>query len=225
MALRPAHRHIDRCKHEGIYAEGCASAWNRAGSRPHVVRLDRRRSGHGLHDGCCCLFRDSARLDGGSLSRYWWLSEQWPIDHGPCVVSMLKIVGIARSLCILVVGQLVSASVLRAGGCTSLQTQFVVGGFGIRRHAAGGRPRAQPDLTTGDGSVEWTELNASWGTATFHRSFLRPSQHVTWRGITRRCTRHGSLFNQPQTRGPRCRKRRVARPSFSALPVSATSGA
>lgn len=68
--------------------------------------------------------------DGGSLSRYWLLSDQWPIDHGSCVVSMLKVVTIARTLGILVVGRLVPAPVLRkleAGRIFAPQAQARIG--------------------------------------------------------------------------------------------------
>lgn len=62
---------------------------------------------------CLVYAEDSVWLDGGSLSRYRLMSDQWPIDHGSCVVSILEVVGIVRSLGILVVGGSVPAHILR----------------------------------------------------------------------------------------------------------------
>ncbi|MFM9917560.1 MAG: hypothetical protein ACKVOX_17285 [Rhizobacter sp.] len=116
VEARP-HRHVDGYKNEGNYSEWLRQ---RQAVAPDVGRVlfvwtaEDPISG-GTSDGPVCLVysEDSAWLDGGSLSRYWLLSDQWPIDHGSCVVSMLKVVGIARSLGILVVGRLIPAPFLR----------------------------------------------------------------------------------------------------------------
>ena len=115
VEARP-HRRVEGYKNESVYAEWLGQRLELA---PEVDRVlfvwtaEDPISG-GTERGPVCLVysEDSAWLDGVSLSRYWLLSDQWPIDHGSCVVSMLKVVGIARSLGILVVGRLVPASVL-----------------------------------------------------------------------------------------------------------------
>ena len=115
VEARP-HRRVDGYKNERIYAEWLRQ---RVEVAPDVDRVlfvwtSEDPVTGSTSDGPVCLVysEESAWLDGGSLSRYWLLSDQWPIDHGACVVSMLKVVGIARSLGILVVGRLVPASVL-----------------------------------------------------------------------------------------------------------------
>lgn len=116
VGARP-HRRVDGYRNEGIYAE-----WLRqrlevmpAADRVLFVWTAEDPVSGSTSGGPVCLVysEESAWLDSSSLSRYWLLSDQWPIDHGSCVVSMLKVVGIARSLGILVVGRLVPASVLR----------------------------------------------------------------------------------------------------------------
>lgn len=111
------HRHVDGYKNEGIYADWLRQ---RLQSEPAVDRVlyvwtaeDPRSPGAGAGPVCLVYSEDSGWLDDGSLSRYWLLSDEWPIQHGACVVSMLKVVDIARSLGIQVVGRLVPAPVLR----------------------------------------------------------------------------------------------------------------
>ena len=104
-------------KNEGIYAEWLRQRLEVAPVVDRVLFVwtaEEPVSGNTSGGPVCLVYSEnSAWLDGGSLSRYWLLSDQWPIDHGSCVVSMLKVVGITRSLGILVVGRLVPASVLR----------------------------------------------------------------------------------------------------------------
>lgn len=115
VEARP-HLHVDGYKNEGVYDDWLRK---RQAVAPDVDRTlfvwTAEDSASGSTSGPVCLVysEDSAWLDGGSLSRYWLLSEQWPIDHGPCVASMLEVVGIARSLGIQVVGRLVPAPILR----------------------------------------------------------------------------------------------------------------
>lgn len=116
VEARP-HRRVEGYKNEGVYAEWLRQ---RQAVAPDVDRMlfvwtAEDPVGGSTSGGPVCLVytEDSAWLDGGSLSRYWLLSDQWPIDHGSCVVSMLKVVDIARSLGILVVGRLVPAPILR----------------------------------------------------------------------------------------------------------------
>ena len=133
VGARP-HRCVDGHRNEDVYADWLrqrleiAPAVNRV---LYVWTADDPDSGETNGGPVCLVYsEDSAWLDGGSLSRYWLLSDQWPIDHGSCVVSMLKVVGIARSLGILVVGRLVPAPVLRkleAGRIFAPQAQARVG--------------------------------------------------------------------------------------------------
>lgn len=116
VEARP-HRRVDGYKNEGKYAEWLRQ---RQAVAPDVERVlfvwtaEYPVSGS-TSGGPVCLVKseDSDWLDGESLSRYWLLPDQWPIDHGACVVSMVKVVGIARSLGILVIGRLLPASTLR----------------------------------------------------------------------------------------------------------------
>ena len=57
---------------------------------------------------------DTQGLDDDSVSRYWLLSQDWRLDHAPCVESMVKTVAIAHSMRILVVGRLVPDRMLRS---------------------------------------------------------------------------------------------------------------
>jgi hypothetical protein len=128
------HRRVDGYKNEGVYAEWLRQRLEVAPAVDRVLYVwtaEEPVSGS-TSGGLVCLVysEDSAWLDGGSLSRYWLLSEQWPIDHGACVVSMLKVVGIARSLGIPVVGRLVPAPVLRkmeSGRIFAPQAQASIG--------------------------------------------------------------------------------------------------
>lgn len=111
------HRRVDGYKNEGIYADWLRQRLEVAPAANRVLYVwTAEDPGPGETGGgsiCLVYSEDSASLDDGSLSRYWLLSDQWPMDHGPCVASMLWVVGIARSLGILVVGRLVPAPVLR----------------------------------------------------------------------------------------------------------------
>lgn len=116
VEARP-HRRVDGYKNEGIYAEWLRQRQEVA---PVVDRMlfvwtvEDPVSGSTNSGPVCLVYtEDSAWLDGASLSRYWLLSDQWPIDHSSCVVSMLTVVNIARSLGILVVGRLLPAAILR----------------------------------------------------------------------------------------------------------------
>lgn len=116
VEARP-HLCVDSYKNEGNYAEWLRQRLEVAPAVYRVLHVwtaeDPVLGSTSAGPVCLVYMEDSAGLDGGSLSRYWLLSDQWPIDHGSCVVSMLKVVGIARSLRILVVGRLVPAPVLR----------------------------------------------------------------------------------------------------------------
>lgn len=111
------HCHVDGYKNEEVYGDWLRQ---RLQSAPAVDRVlyvwtaeDPGSPSAGAGPVCLVYSEDSGWLDDGSLSRYWLLSDEWPIQHGACVVSMLKVVDIARSLGIQVVGRLVPAPVLR----------------------------------------------------------------------------------------------------------------
>jgi len=55
---------------------------------------------------------DGVGIDENVLSRYWTLSDQWPMDHRRCIESMLKVVQIGRSNDILIVGRTVDRKTL-----------------------------------------------------------------------------------------------------------------
>ncbi len=111
------HQHVDGYKNEGVYAEWLQRRMELAPAVDRVLFVwtaEEPVAGKAGGSPICLVYsEDSPWLDGGSLCRYWLLSDEWPIDHAPCVVSMLKVVDIARSLGILVVGRLVPAAVLR----------------------------------------------------------------------------------------------------------------
>lgn len=54
----------------------------------------------------CLVYRETVDgLDDMEFSRYWLLSNVWPLDHAPCVENMVAAVAVARSLGILVTGR------------------------------------------------------------------------------------------------------------------------
>ncbi len=67
------------------------------------------------HSGVLCLLYSEATpsFDGKELDRYWLLSRQWPLEHAPCLISMCRVVQIAESLRIRVVGRVLPERLLR----------------------------------------------------------------------------------------------------------------
>lgn len=116
VEARP-HRRVDGYKDEGIYAEWLRQRQAVAPDRDRILFVwtaeDPVADSTTGSPVCLVYAEDSAWLDGISLSRYWLLSDQWPVDHGSCIASILEVIGIARSLDILVVGRLVPAPILR----------------------------------------------------------------------------------------------------------------
>lgn len=116
LDVHPHHR-IEGYKDESVYepwlrrrkgmepdAHRCLYIWAVA-----VPRLDFTGSGY-----LSLVYVESVTgLDGTELSRYWLLSDHWAANHVPCVESMLKVVAIARSLGIMVIGRFVPAGTLR----------------------------------------------------------------------------------------------------------------
>lgn len=53
----------------------------------------------------CLVYEETSDgLDGAEFSRFWRLSDEWPLDHPPCVENMIAVVAIAQSLGLLVLG-------------------------------------------------------------------------------------------------------------------------
>lgn len=53
----------------------------------------------------CLVYQESINgLDGSEFTRYWLLSDQWRIDHSPCLENLLAVIAVARSLGIWVLG-------------------------------------------------------------------------------------------------------------------------
>ena len=62
----------------------------------------------------CLVYEETSDgLDGAEFSRFWRLSDEWPLDHAPCVENMIAVVAIARSLGVLVVGHELALKDLR----------------------------------------------------------------------------------------------------------------
>lgn len=87
---------------------------------PHVSRLLQVWMMHGTAIGpdvrgpVCLVYEETSEgLDGSEFSRYWRLSDEWPLDHPPCVENMIAVVAVARSLGILVVGHELALDELR----------------------------------------------------------------------------------------------------------------
>jgi hypothetical protein len=61
----------------------------------------------------CAVYEETfAGLDGNGLSRYWRFSEEWWLDHAPCIENMVALVALAQSQKILVLGRVASDKVL-----------------------------------------------------------------------------------------------------------------
>jgi hypothetical protein len=108
---------VDGYKNESVYAEWLRRRQEIAPQADRMLQVwteDDPVADSACSGPLCLIYaEESAWLDGTSLSRYWMLSDHWLIDHGSCVVSLGKVVGIARELDILVVGRLVPAALLQ----------------------------------------------------------------------------------------------------------------
>lgn len=110
LEVRP-HVVVDHYKHPANY---CAWLQSRQAQAPHVFRalsvwkgLGQRLDEGGCGKGPLCLVYEetSDGLDGMELSRYWLLSDEWSLDHAPCVENMVAAVAVAQSFGILVTGR------------------------------------------------------------------------------------------------------------------------
>lgn len=61
---------------------------------------------------CIAFEQHFGRLDERYLSRYWLLSDQWRLDHSPCVVNLMALCAIAADLDIMVIGHVASQEAL-----------------------------------------------------------------------------------------------------------------
>lgn len=61
---------------------------------------------------CIAFEQRFGHLDERYLSRYWLLSDQWRLDHSPCVVNLMALCAIAADLDIMVIGHVASQEAL-----------------------------------------------------------------------------------------------------------------
>lgn len=110
LMVRP-HVVVDHYKQPATYREWLQSRQTQV---PHVFRALSVWKGEGqrLDEGGCgkgplCLVYEetSDGLDGTELSRYWLLSNEWSLNHSPCVENMVAAVAVAKSLGIVVTGR------------------------------------------------------------------------------------------------------------------------
>ena len=108
--VRP-HVVVDHYKQPANYREWLQS---RQAQAPEVFRSLCVWKGVGQplgEEGCgtgplCLVYRETVDgLDDMEFSRYWLLSNEWPLDHAPCVENMVAAVAVAQSLGILVTGR------------------------------------------------------------------------------------------------------------------------
>ena len=108
--VRP-HVVVDHYKQPADYREWLQQ---RQQNFPNVHRLLCIWKGQGQplgEDGCgegplCLVYEETSEgLDGMEFSRYWLLSNEWPLNHAPCVENMVAAVAMAQSLGILVTGR------------------------------------------------------------------------------------------------------------------------
>ncbi|MDP2448726.1 MAG: hypothetical protein Q8M93_16940 [Polaromonas sp.] len=104
----PPHVVIDRYKRPAEYR-----AWFQArqAQAPEVGRWMSVWKAKGEEIGpdgsgpLCLVYEETSEgLDSKEWSRYWLLSDEWRLDHSPCVENMAAAVAVARSLGILVTG-------------------------------------------------------------------------------------------------------------------------
>jgi len=80
----------------------------------HVWKPQGAEIGPGAFGPVCLIYQETSDgLDGAEFSRFWRLSDEWPLDHAPCVENMVAAVAIARSLGLLVVGDELALDDLR----------------------------------------------------------------------------------------------------------------
>lgn len=108
--VRP-HVVVDHYKHPARYG-----AWLQARQKqaPDVQRYmciwkgkgqPLGSDGVGIGPLCMVYEETSDGLDGAELSRYWLLSNEWPLDHATSIENMVAAVAVAQSLGILVTGR------------------------------------------------------------------------------------------------------------------------
>lgn len=68
-------------------------------------------SGHGP---LCLIYEETSNgLDGSEFTRYWLLSDNWILQHAPCLENLLAVIALARSLGIWVLGSDVPMALLQ----------------------------------------------------------------------------------------------------------------
>jgi len=110
------HQNVDGYKNETIYSDWLERRINENPSANRILCIWASKNPsttHKLMGFLAIVYIESdIGLDGNELSRYWTLSNQWPLDHRPCINSMLELVRISRTLNILTVGRIVDHKVL-----------------------------------------------------------------------------------------------------------------
>jgi hypothetical protein len=111
------HRHVEGYKNEAVYANWLRQRLEREPvvNRRLCIWASSDPNAESGTSGYLSLVyvEEHAWLDNQELSRYWLLSDQWPLDHAPCIVSMLKVVDIARAMGVVVVGRQVPGKTLK----------------------------------------------------------------------------------------------------------------
>jgi hypothetical protein len=80
----------------------------------HVWKPESPAIGPDAFGPVCLVYEETSEgLDGAEFSRFWRLSDEWPLEHPPCVENMIAVAAIARSLGILVVGHELALDDLR----------------------------------------------------------------------------------------------------------------
>jgi hypothetical protein len=110
LEVRP-HVVVDHYKQPAIYREWLQSRQTQVPNVFRVLsvwkgvgqRLDEDDYGEGP---LCLVYEETADgLDGTELSRYWLLSDEWSLNHAPCVENMVAAVAVAKSVGIVVTGR------------------------------------------------------------------------------------------------------------------------
>ena len=104
----PPHIVINRYKRPAQYRDWFQARRAQApevGRWLSVWKAKDEEMGPGVSGPLCLVYEETSEgLDGKEWSRYWLLSDEWRLDHTPCLENMAAAVAVARSLGILVTG-------------------------------------------------------------------------------------------------------------------------
>ena len=103
------HHVVDRYKQPAAYRGWLEERRVKAPNANRWIRVWKAKGQPMGPDGAgplCLVYEEtSGGLDGMEFSRYWLLSNEWNLDHSPCVENMVAAITVARSLDILVTGR------------------------------------------------------------------------------------------------------------------------